>query len=111
MARPPKAPDERRDARLPGPRLTAAELLHVETQAAAAGVGLAEYVRRCVLGRRVDPARPVADDRLLLELNRAGVNLNQIARALNADRPERADLAATLAELRDVLARVVRHEH
>lgn len=110
MARPPKSPDERRAARLPGPRLTDAELLHIEAQAAAAGLGLAEYVRRCVLGRRVDPARPVADDQLLLELNRVGVNLNQIARALNADRPERADLAAALGELRVVLAQMVCHE-
>jgi hypothetical protein len=40
---------------------------------------------------------------LLLELNRIGVNLNQIARALNSDRPERADLAETIAELRPIL--------
>lgn len=105
MARPLKAPDERRDERLPAPRVTAAELGHVEAQAAAAGLALAEYVRRGVLGQRVAPARTAADDRLLLELNRVGVNLNQIARALNSDRPEQGDLTATLAELRAVLAR------
>jgi len=109
MARPLKAPDERRDERLPAPRVTAAELGHVEAQAAAAGLALAEYVRRSVLGQRVGPARTAADDRLLLELNRVGVNLNQIARALNSDRPEQGDLAATLAELRAVLARAAAH--
>lgn len=45
-------------------------------------------------------------DRLLLELNLIGVNLNQIARALNSDRPEQGDLAVTLAEFRAVLAKV-----
>ena len=109
MARPPKPPDERRDERLPAPRVTAAELGLVEAQAAAAGLGLAEYVRRRVLGEHVAPARALADDRLLLELNRVGVNLNQIARALNSDRPEHGDLAATLAELRAVLARAAAH--
>jgi hypothetical protein len=108
MARPLKAPDERRDERLPAPRVTAAELGHVEAQAAAAGVALAEYVRRGVLGQRVAPARTAADDRLLLELNRVGVNLNQIARSLNSDRPERADLASALSELRAVVADLAR---
>ena len=66
MARPPKLPDERRDARLSAPRLTASELALVEADAAIAGLGLAEYVRRRVLGQRVAPAR------LLIELNRVG---------------------------------------
>ena len=110
MARPPKAPDERRDERLPAPRMTAAELAFVEAQAAAAGIGLAEFVRRRVLGRRVAPARTAADDRLLLELNRVGVNINQIARALNSDRPEHGDLANTLTDLRAVLAMAAANE-
>jgi hypothetical protein len=110
MARPLKAPEERRDERLPAPRMTAAELAFVEGQAASAGLGIAEYVRRRVLGRRIAPARPVADERLLLELNRVGVNLNQIARALNSDRPEQADLAVVLSDLREVLAVVAAYE-
>jgi len=110
MARPLKAPDERRDERLPAPRVTAAELGLVEGQAAAAGLDMAAYVRRCVLGQRITAARTAADDALLLELNRVGVNLNQIARALNSDRPELIDLAATLAELRAVLAKAAADE-
>lgn len=106
MARPPLPPDERRDERLPASRVTAAEYSQVTAQAAAAGVRLPEYVRQCVLRKRIKPARPMADDRLLLELNRVGVNLNQIARALNSDRPEQGDLTATLAELRVALAKV-----
>jgi len=86
--------------------VTALEYGQVTARAAAAGLGLAEYVRQCVLRKRITPVRPMADDRLLLELNRVGVNLNQIARALNSDRPEQGDIAATLAELRTVLAKV-----
>lgn len=106
MARPPLPPDERRDERLPGPRVTTLEYGQVTAQAAVAGLGLAEYVRQCVLRKRIQSARPTANDRLLLELNRVGVNLNQIARALNSDRPEHGDLGATLTELRAVLAKV-----
>ena len=91
MARPLKHPDERRDERLPAPRVTAAEFGLVEGQAAAANLAVPEYVRQCVLAQRVAPARTVADDGLLLELNRIGVNLNQIARALNSDRHDRAE--------------------
>lgn len=106
MSRPRKAPNERRDARLAAPRLTGAELAFVEEQAAVAGLDLAEFVRRRVLGRKVAPARAAADDRLILEINRVGVNLNQIARSLNSDRPERADLAVALAHLEGVLSKV-----
>lgn len=111
MARPViTAPDERRDERLPAPRVTAAELGLVEGHAAIAGLGVAQYVRRCVLAQRVVPARAMADDRLLVELNCVGNNLNQIARALNSDRPEQGDLAATLSDLRTLLAKVAPHE-
>lgn len=106
MARPLLPPDERRDERLPAPRVTAAEFSQAEAQAAMAGLALPEYVRRCVLGHRITAARTITDDRLLIELNRVGVNLNQIARAVNSDRPELIDLAAVLSELRGVLARI-----
>ena len=107
MARPRTAPDERRDARCPSPRLTPAELLFVDSQARVAGLGLADFVRRRVLGARIKPARPVADAQAVLALNRVGVLLNQIARALYSDRPPQGDLAAALSDLRDVLARIV----
>ncbi len=109
MARPRKPPDERRDAQLPPVRVTAAERVFIEEQAAIAGVAPSEFVRRRALGRRIAPAPSAANDRLLLEINRVGVNLNQIARSLNSDRPERADLFEALAELRRVLGLVVAH--
>ena len=48
----------------------------------------------------------MADASLVYELNRVGVLLNQIARAIHRDRPEQMDLAAALADVRAVLARV-----
>jgi len=106
MSRPRKAPGERRDVQLPPVRVTAAERAFIEAQAAAAGVDSSEYMRRRALGETVAPARSPADDRLILEINRVGVNLNQIARSLNSDRPERADLAVALAHLEGVLSKV-----
>lgn len=107
MARPRLAPAERRDAQLPPLRVTAAELDFISRQAEAARLPLSDYARRRLLGQRVAPARSAADDRLLIELNRAGVNLNQIARALNSDRPERAELADVLDDFRRVLALIM----
>ena len=106
MARPKKAPDELRSERLPAPRVTASELVFIEEQAARAGLGLAEYCRRRILGFRVTSRRSSADDRVLAELNRIGVNVNQIARAMNSDRPEQHDLAEVLADLKTIMAKV-----
>lgn len=106
MARPRLEPGERRTERLPAARLTAAELAFVQESAAAAGLSLADYVRRLVLGHRVSPRRDSAADKLLLELNRIGVNLNQIARAVNMDRDLDADFQAVLSELAVALAKV-----
>lgn len=107
MARPRKEPDERRDARLPAARLTLDERVFVDAQAAAAGLSTAEYIRRRVLGARVDPAPAAADERLLLELNRVGVNLNQIARNLNSERPvHRFDIEQTVSQLENIMVNI-----
>ena len=107
MARPKKAPDELRTERLSGVRLTAAELHHVEAMAAAAGVGVAEFSRRAILGQRILARRSDVNERTLAELNRIGVNLNQIAHAGNSGRGLPDMTAAALDELRTVLAKVL----
>ncbi len=104
MGRPRLQPAELRDMRLPAPRLTAAELAFVTDQADRAGLTLAEYVRRRVLGLEVAPARSLTDERMIYEVNSVGVLLNQIARSLNSDRPERTDLADTLQATKRALA-------
>ena len=84
MGRPVKDPLDRRTAKLPPVRLKDAELAALTSQAAAHGLSLTEYVRQRALGGRMTAPRATADDRLLSEVNRIGVNLNQIARSLNA---------------------------
>ena len=85
--RPPLPAEERRLHR-PVVCLTAAEAAEIAERAAEARLAPAVYMRRRALGR---PVQRAAVRRLgaaeLRELNRIGVNLNQIARALNAGTP------------------------
>ena len=107
--RPRKTEDERRDARLPASRVTAAELAHVEEQARAAGLDVSEYVRRRALGGRIAARRAATDDRALDELNRIGVNLNQLAHAANMGRTLEGKLSETLDQLQRQLEKVAGH--
>src|SRR2546421_10622305 len=87
MARPRKTPQEKRDDLL-GVRLTTAERAEVEHNAAAFGIGPAEFIRRRTLGYRLPEAAAVQQARASLgaAFNRLGVNLNQIAHKLHSDR-------------------------
>jgi len=80
MARPVKDPEEKRTetARF---RLTVAERAYLRAQAEAAGLSETEFLRRRALGLSVRPAPARNDPALLSELNRIGVNVNQLARA------------------------------
>lgn len=112
MARPRKEPPEIRRARL-NLRFTAAERAQLAAAAGAAGVGLADYARRSVLGqaglaslskttaiRRIDPTAVAA-------LTRVGANLNQLARRANAgDLLQPGELPEALAALDRQLARI-----
>ena len=84
MAR-PRLDDEERRARTVGVRVTAAEAAELRERAQTARLSMGAYLRRRALGERV---RMAAELRLgaaeLRELNRIGVNLNQMARALNS---------------------------
>lgn len=97
--RPKKAIGEQRSERLSGLRLTSAERAFVEEQAAIAGLSLAEFARRAVLHSRVVPARTSAATAALVELNRVGVNLNQIAHRLNASGKAPRSLELVLSEV------------
>ena len=81
MARPRLGESERR-TRTIGVRVTAAEAAELRERAQAARLSMGAYLRRRALGQRV---RIAAELRLgaaeLRELNRIGVNLNQMARA------------------------------
>jgi len=109
MARPQKDKLEARSAHLPAVRLTQAELAQVAELAAGAGLTVSEFARQRLFAGRTVPRPARSEAQLLSELNRCGVNLNQIARALNsgAGLPTSAD--STLATFRSVLERVARN--
>ena len=106
--RPKKAPDELASERLSGIRCTAAERAFVELQAERAGLPVAEFCRRAALGQRILAARTKAspDARLAAELNRIGVNLNQIAHAANVGRTLSGKLDEALTRLASLLDRM-----
>jgi len=105
MARPKKAAAEKRSERF-NLRFTLAEIEHVRVQAQRCGLEPHAYARRRVLGHRVAPARGQVDAAVLSELNRIGVNLNQVTRALNAGAEVPTIARDTLAQLQAVLAKV-----
>jgi hypothetical protein len=105
MARPVKDPNEKL-SEVVKYRCTLAELEHVRNQATAAALSVSEYARRRALSLPVQPPPRIADAALVSEINRIGVNVNQLARSQNADREFRGDWKAIEAELRRVLAKV-----
>ena len=107
MARPKKQPGEKRDQRF-NLRFTLAEIEQLRAQALTAGLAPHEYARERVLGHRVQSSGDLQlRAALVSELNRIGVNLNQLAKTINAgrDMPQMAEVV--LAELRGTLAQVV----
>ncbi len=84
MARPRLDAGERR-TRTIGVRVTEAQAAELAERAAGARLSMAAYMRHRSLGQ---PVRVTTERRLALaervELTRIGVNLNQVAKALNA---------------------------
>lgn len=109
MARPPLRPEERKDELLPNLRVTASERAMIEEKAFKAGLTLAGYCRRAIFKARFTPVRTSTDQALLVELNRVGVNLNQIARRVNAGRNLPPDFPDVLAEVREAVRKVLAH--
>ena len=108
MARPKKYDEEKRTERF-NLRLTLAEIEHLGTQAAATGLAPHEYVRRRVLGHVVAPAPRQADAALVSEINRIGVNVNQLARATHRCSDFTAYWREIGGQLEAVLRRVLTH--
>lgn len=93
MARPKKDPTARRSAQV-NLRLSPVELHTLNQKAEAAGMNLTAFARAAALSRKLPTAQgPAVDFETRAELRRIGVNLNQIAKALNA---RRAALPASL---------------
>lgn len=107
MARPKKQPAEARTEWLPPMRVTTAERVHAEGLAAALSLSLSDYGRRRILGHRIPlPPSSNIDTAALLELNRIGVNLNQLAKRVNATGEASPQLSAVLAEVQAVVTKL-----
>lgn len=89
-------------------RLSGREADHVRLTAREAGLSVSAYLRARACGYQIPhpPHRRGADPAVLNELNRIGVNLNQIARNLNSGRRNRVDLEAVIGELQGTLRRL-----
>ncbi len=109
MARPRLDVSDRR-TRTIGVRLTSAEAVDLADRASSAGLTTAAYVRRAVLGRRIRSAtvlRIGAEDRR--ELHRIGVNLNQLARAMNAGVPAPPGTREAVDRIGELVAELLAH--
>ena len=99
MARPRLGESERR-TRTVGVRMTEAEAEELRERAQAARLSMGAYLRRRALGQRV---RIAAELRLGAAeqrgLNRIGVNLNQMARAMNSGAGAPAGTREAVGEL------------
>jgi hypothetical protein len=67
-------------------RYTRAELDYIQQMAHYAGLTVSEYIRRAALKIIIKPPRTSVPREAMAELNRIGININQIARALNRGR-------------------------
>jgi len=106
MARPIKDPEEKRSevARF---RVTIAERAFLRSQAEAAGLSEAEYLRKRALGLPVRAAQSGSDPALVSELNRIGVNVNQLARATHRGSDFTRYWREVGTRLEDILARML----
>ena len=110
MARPRLGEEERR-TRTVGVRVTEAEAEELQERAQGARLSIGAYLRRRGLGQRV---RMATDRRLgaaeLRELNRIGVNLNQMARAMNSGAASPAGTRETVEQVSELVARLLAGE-
>lgn len=106
MARPSKKEHERRTARLPHSRVTMAELLHVQEKADMAGLSVSDFIRTLALAEKITPKKSRLDAAMLSELNRIGVNINQLTHAQNMGRALPAQIEYALGELVALMRKV-----
>lgn len=111
MGRPVKQEHEKR-SEVVQTRVTLAEHEHMRDVAEAAGLSVSDYLRRRGCGYMVPTgaARKSVDPALVSELNRIGVNLNQITRNIHSGRPLRIHAREVLRELESVLKTIVSGE-
>ena len=104
--RPKKPEGTARNLALPSIRVSPDEMSFIEGEAAKAGLPVSTYIRTLALHKRVAPARSDMDDKLLFELNRCGVNLHQVVKALNFGQGIPTDISTTMDELRLAITKI-----
>ena len=82
--------------------LTDAEFAHLTEQAKAAGLKKEPFIRKLLNGESIRARPPDTYYQLLREINAIGVNINQIARSVNAGIASRQDVKEALFLLRQV---------
>ena len=103
MARPRLGEQERR-GRTVGVRVTEAEAEELQERAQGARLSVGAYLRRRGLGQRSLGAAE------LRELNRIGVNLNQMARAMNSGAGAPAGTREAVERVSELVARLLAGE-
>ena len=102
---------EERRGRTVGVRVTEAEAEELQERAQGARLSVGAYLRRRGLGQRV---RMAAERSLgaaeLRELNRIGVNLNQMARAMNSGAAAPAGTREAVEQVSELVARLLAGE-
>lgn len=108
MARPRKQDTEKR-TRVVSFRVTDAEYAQLEAGANAAKSSVSDYARLSSLRARVEVvnAPPALSAKEAMELNRIGVNLNQLTRVANATRDLPAGLEHVARQLIPFVNRVM----
>lgn len=110
MARPRKDPTDKRTAQL-AVRLSPVEVAHLQEKAAQAQTNVTAFVRAAALGKPVTVRQAASDFETRQELRRIGVNLNQIAKALNARQQGLpASLVASCEKLDALFDRMLKHD-
>ena len=108
MARPRLGEEERR-TRTVGVRVTEAEAEELQERAQGARLSMGAYLRRRGLGQRVRMAAELGAAELR-ELNRIGVNLNQMARAMNSGAGAPAGTREAVERVSELVARLLAGE-
>ena len=109
MARPRLGEEERR-TRTVGVRVTEAEAEELRERAQAARLSMGAYLRRRGLGQWVRTTERRLGAAELRELNRIGVNLNQMARAMNSGAAAPAGTREAVEQVSEMVARLLAGE-
>jgi hypothetical protein len=110
MARPQKQSTQHRQHRL-SVRVTADELAVFLDRVRQAGVDRSDYLRQAALVARVTaPSTARADPALIAELNRIGVNLNQMTRTANGTGRVPPELIRLCEKIDELVMKAIQQE-